>query len=339
MSVYFGHLLRANHVARIGPISIHNFAQTGVLIFFVHTTLVLMLSMDRMGTSGHKLALAFYVRRLFRIYPLSIFAVLFVVLFHVPRFFQVIHYDWLGWRAFLSNLALTQNLTLSHNLLPPLWSLPLEVQMYVLLPPLFFLLKRYPGWHVPFILWCIGALLASLLIRFHASERLELGRYVPFFLGGLIAFALSKYRALELPSWGWLIAIAVAYAIRQAGFKAGWIACLFLGLAAPQFREISQKNVKKMAAWVARYSYGIYLSHMIIFWYVLVVLAHSHLAIRVGVCIALSIVCPVVLYHLLEKPMINNGVKLANFLVPDHRRRPTTAPASEVGRRVTGMAS
>jgi peptidoglycan/LPS O-acetylase OafA/YrhL len=199
--------------------------------------------------------------------------------------------------------------------------------------------QTIPGWHLPFILWCIGALLASLLIRFHASERLELGRYVPFFLGGLIAFALSKYRALELPSWGWLIAIAVAYAIRQAGFKAGWIACLFLGLAAPQFREISQKNVKKMAAWVARYSYGIYLSHMIIFWYVLVVLAHSHLAIRIGVCIALSIVCPVVLYHLLEKPMINNGVKLANFLVPDRRRRPTTAPASEVGRRVTGMAS
>jgi hypothetical protein len=73
----------------------------------------------------------------------------------------------------------------------------------------------------------------------------------------VISFALSKYPNLQLPGWGWLIAIAVAYAIRQAGFRPGWFDCLFLAVAAPQFKEISQKNMKVLAGWVARYSYGI----------------------------------------------------------------------------------
>ena len=314
LSVYFGHLLRANHIDNIGPINIHNFAQTGVLIFFVHTSLVLMLSMKRMGGGERKLATAFYVRRLFRIYPLSMVAVIFVVIFHVPRFFLILRYDWLGWPAFLSNLALTQNLTLSPNFLLPLWSLPLEVQMYLLLPPLFFLLKRYPGRGVPFALWCAGVFIASLQIHFHISERLELGAYVPFFLGGIVAFALSGYKTLGLPFWGWPVVIAAAYAIRQGGFRPGWFACLLLGVAAPQFKELTHKGLRTVAGWVARYSYGIYLSHIIIFWYVLEVLAHANLIFRIGVCAVLSVACPILLYHFVEKPMINRGVRLANWV-------------------------
>lgn len=329
LSVYIGHLLRANHIDNIGPINVHNFAQTGVLIFFVHTSLVLMLSMERMGGGGRELATAFYVRRLFRIYPLSMLAVIFVVVFRVPRFFLILNYHWLGWPAFFSNLALTQNLTLSHDFLLPLWSLPLEVQMYVLLPPLFFLLKRYPGWRVPFALWCAGVFIASLQIHFHISQRLQLGAYVPFFLGGVIAFALSRYRPVGLPFWGWPLAIAVAYAIRQGGFRPGWFACLLLGVAAPQFKELANTHLRAVAAWVARYSYGIYLSHIIIFWYVLVVLGHANLLLRVGICALLSVTCPVLLYHLVEKPMINKGVWLANWIGRRRGPRVICSPVSE----------
>src|SRR5215475_12688960 len=52
----------------------------GVLLFFVHTTLVLMESLERQqeGIFG-----PFYLRRFFRIYPLSIFAVAVVCWFHL----------------------------------------------------------------------------------------------------------------------------------------------------------------------------------------------------------------------------------------------------------------
>jgi len=327
--VYGGHLLRNNHVTELGPISIFNFAQTGVLIFFVHTSLVLMCSMDRMGVSGTKLATAFYVRRLFRIYPLSILAVVFVVIFKVPRFPLQISYDWLGWPAFLSNLALTQNLTLNENFLLPLWSLPLEVQMYVLLPLLFFLLRRYPRWWVPLALWCGAVGLASWQIRHGTSDRLALGEYAPYFLGGVTAYVFSKYRSLRLPFWGWPIAIAGAYALRQIGFKSGWVGCLLLGIAAPQFKELSHKGLRTVAAWIARYSYGIYLSHIIIFWYVMVVLGNAHPIAKLSVCAMLSFVCPVILYHAVEKPMIAKGVKLANWLATPRTPETIGSPVSE----------
>jgi peptidoglycan/LPS O-acetylase OafA/YrhL len=64
----------------LGTITIGSF---GVLLFFVHTCLVLMYSMERSNLEGRRLADNFYIRRIFRIYPLSIFAVLAAVALHL----------------------------------------------------------------------------------------------------------------------------------------------------------------------------------------------------------------------------------------------------------------
>lgn len=52
-----------------------HFAQMGVLTFFVHTSMVLMLSLGRTRLEGKALFHSFYLRRFFRIYPLAIFCV------------------------------------------------------------------------------------------------------------------------------------------------------------------------------------------------------------------------------------------------------------------------
>ena len=56
----------------------------GVLAFFVHTSLVLMYSLERMHRAGGKFAIGFYIRRILRIYPLAIVAILIAFTFHFP---------------------------------------------------------------------------------------------------------------------------------------------------------------------------------------------------------------------------------------------------------------
>ena len=55
---------------------IWHIGRLGVLMFFVHTSLVLMFSMERLPLKGWDLIKSFYVRRAFRIYPLSMLCVM-----------------------------------------------------------------------------------------------------------------------------------------------------------------------------------------------------------------------------------------------------------------------
>src|SRR5437667_4195908 len=77
------HLCKRMYVDRIGWIPTSSLGHFGVLLFFVHTSLVLMYSMDRSGPTGPSLLKNFYIRRIFRIYPLSILTVLVAFLLHL----------------------------------------------------------------------------------------------------------------------------------------------------------------------------------------------------------------------------------------------------------------
>jgi hypothetical protein len=92
--------------------SFRTMGRVGVAIFFVHTTLVLMASLARHGPT----AIPFYVRRIFRIYPLSVAVVLFFALLqwlsHMPT----------DTGELLSNLFLVQNLTGDASLPRPLYA-------------------------------------------------------------------------------------------------------------------------------------------------------------------------------------------------------------------------
>ena len=62
---------------------------------------------------------------------------------------------------------------------------------------------------------------------------------------------------------------------------------------------------------IARYSYGIYLSHFILIWFAFVHLADQSMSVRVLTFIGTIGVVPVALYHLIEEPMIKAGGALA----------------------------
>src|SRR5207247_7825315 len=81
--VLVDHVCRHYFVDRIGRFAVVDLGLFGVLLFFVHTSLVLMHSMQRSGLTGWALLRNFRIRRFFRIYPLSVVAVLTAVAFQL----------------------------------------------------------------------------------------------------------------------------------------------------------------------------------------------------------------------------------------------------------------
>ena len=170
LCVFVSHLLFVFGVRSFGSLG-----HVGVILFFVHTSFVLMGSLERLqldGGSNWQLVTGFWCRRFFRIYPLSILFVVLIAMFSIPAEPGAV-YGWIGWRAFFSNLALTQNLTYDKNILGVLWTLPLEVQMYVMLPALYFVVRgrrRY----LSLGLWAVSVVLALVIPAI--SERLNVFR-------------------------------------------------------------------------------------------------------------------------------------------------------------------
>ena len=311
---------------RIPPIGVF-----GVLIFFVHTCLVLMYSMERSRLDGRSLAGNFYVRRLFRIYPLSMLAVLTAVALHldavqgIPGLSRA---EPVALGRIFSNLLLVQNLMRPGSIINVLWSLPFEVQMYAFLPFLFLWIrnKQRSVWLLC-ILWVVFVLFAQALTYMseHGApialvSRLSLLEYVPNFLPGIIAFRLAHSPRMKSYLWPPFILLLVAAYSIFPGAGTGWTLCLLLGLAIPFFGDIRMGWLRAIANRIATYSYGIYLSHQFCIWFVCDPLGSFPLWCRILVLTGMLIGIPIVLYHVIEKPMIKVGADLAEKWTGRHGR-------------------
>jgi peptidoglycan/LPS O-acetylase OafA/YrhL len=296
---------------------IWHIGRLGVLMFFVHTSLVLMFSMERLPLKGWDLIKSFYVRRAFRIYPLSMLCVM-VYYGWLPTFWAPAR-NWTQ-KDLWANLTLSQNLLARDNVVGVLWSLPLEIQMYVCLPVLFLFCRTRSVWLIA------GIWLASIPIAMLPSfitERLNFFEYVPCFLAGVMAWRLiQQFHTRILPAWLWPVSLALPAAIWLAGpqehsLPFRWLCALALGLLIPFFRELQWKPLNRCSQLIAKYSYGIYLVHL--GGLVLVdELRKYHPAVPGGIrwtlCALIVIVAPVLLYHSVEEPLIRVGRRVAERL-------------------------
>ena len=254
---------------------------TGVLIFFVHTSLVLMASLERSGDPPHR----FYIRRAFRIYPLAIVTVLTVVAVGLPagvHAYQPVVLPVTA-RDVLANVTLTTNIVTGVvNVVGTLWSLPLEVQMYVLLPFCFVIACRG-------VKPTLGLYAAALLLWVAQREieqlwRLSVLHYGPVFLLGVLAFA-------------WL---------RERG----------------HIGDLAPNRLTRIAKEIAKYSYGIYLLHIPVEGIAFVWGAAWAPALQWGVWAILIVTLPIAAYHAVEHPGIVLGKRLAHGIRVPARLEP-----------------
>jgi peptidoglycan/LPS O-acetylase OafA/YrhL len=80
---------------------------------------------------------------------------------------------------------------------------------------------------------------------------------------------------------------------------------------------------------IARYSYGIYLSHFFAILVAVHELRNYSMPVRIGGFLAVFLVVPFVEYHLLEEPMIRLGAKLA--------RKIESGPAPRIDERLLSL--
>ncbi len=320
----------------LGSLNLWALGRVGVLLFFVHTSLVLMLSMERMGGTPGQIAWPFYVRRFFRIYPLSVVCVLAAVVLHQPSS-PWFAYSPVTLGQIISNLLLVQNVTDHTSILGPLWSLPYEVQMYLLLPWTFLLVARR------FRLTTVGALvvlaMVAPLVEMRITGNAHVFHYAPCFLGGIVAFYVLGSKHPRLPAWLWPVMITgsiVLFCVIENSRKddarftaaASWVFCLLFGLLVPCFSEIRSRMVNRVSAAVAKYSYGIYLAHGFAMWIAFVRLGALPVLVRRAVFVALAVSSPVVAYHTVEEPLIRAGRRLAARVRPSGNEVPVTFSAA-----------
>ncbi len=308
-----------------------DFGLLGVMFFFVHTTLVLMFSLQRQHAApGTPLLIPFMVRRCFRIYPLAIVVVTFAFLLRIPSDLQFggFHLMHQSRGNLLANLLLVQNVTRQKANPGILWSLPLELQMYLVLPALFLFATRIRSswkmivfWWLAVGLWFAAGFSTGMLplseggIRSPAEALLKFTRFAPCFLSGIVAYKLwVRPRVLPSACWPLFLGLCCAAFLWSSGsqpIEAGWFICLAIGVGACFFREMPANLLTRLTTRIARYSYGIYLLHYFAIWIGFVVCRKLNLGLQAAIFTFVLIALSVLLYHTVEAPLIGVGVRAA----------------------------
>ena len=290
--------------------------QAGVLAFFVHTSLVLMFSLERMTARNKSVTLDFYIRRFFRIYPLSWAAIALALTLSIPsntwRTPEIMSND-----IIIANIMLIQNLYTKKQVLQPLWSLAYEVQMYVVLPFLFFITRRPFGSYYIMLLTAVFSAL-GVFISFKTGH-LNMAAYVPCFLAGVLCYSTRHLKIKLLPGALWLplmVIMVAAYSWFQQTepepvYWQGWIYCLALAA----FINLAHDSTSRRLNWgthqIAKYSYGLYLLHVPVLHLIFNVPDINTPWLATILLFSLTLGASIISFHLLENPFIEMGRRLS----------------------------
>jgi peptidoglycan/LPS O-acetylase OafA/YrhL len=151
-------------------------------------------------------------------------------------------------------------------------------------------------------------------------------------VAGVVAFALWRQDRQKIPSGLWPLSVIGLTALYLIGWHSrwiapGWVLCLALGVSAALFAPLPQSRLTRASAVIARYSYGIYLTHFFCIWFAFVKI-QAPAAVQWIVFLVLAALLPVAFYHSLEKPMIGLGAKVSARLFGRNTLAPVVGSAA-----------
>lgn len=322
MMVIYGHM---SHIMGVPVHTIYGQAVStiAVKILFVISGYLITKSLINDGNFGR-----YMIRRSFRIFPGLIGVVFFAAFIVGPVTTSMPIKDYLLARetwVYLKNIILYPiyslpgvfgNYTYPNAVNGSLWTLPIEFSLYLLLPFLLLIFKKLkivkPGLIVTLLI-CISADLIHLKY-FPAGRFVFYGTNWPdslsilpyFFAGSFLAIdGLKKFLNLQIS--GMLMVMALIFRFDDV------ISELLLCLLLPYFTlsfALTEKPV--FSNWFSKsdYSYGLYLYGFVIQQLISHQLQKTNfkifgLNVSFLICLAITFVCAVISWHLIEKPMQN----------------------------------
>ena len=219
----------------------------------------------------------------------------------------------------VANILLIQNVTGHPDLLSTMWSLPFEIQMYAALPLLYSIRKVVPIQ----MIWSATLLVVGIVLALAPPVGAIL-RYVPCFCAGLVAYGMLRNRDRKglrfslMPPLLFLILITfvVAASFHRFEYALDAFASLSVGVLTGSIRGTIPGLVSRIAAVVAKYSYGIYLAHLPL---MILLLTKPIGTTKILAFSILATLTPVLVYHAIEHPMIVAGGRLAGRLAGQRR--------------------
>lgn len=254
------------------------FFGTTVMLFFVVSGFAIHYPYARPGSSFS--ARPYALRRIFRIYPVYLAVVLLTVLAE-----QIAVASGTGaaspWSRIIASAAMVQNYMPPAGQLmgnPSLWSLPVEVELYLVYPLLLWIWRR-TGTAVMFIVVSIVSVSAALVLA--AGYSWPMGNFAKYWIiwtsGAMLA---QQVRTRSLPSWRpWyglllLAILAVAIGGRVAGLPYGfehflWAGIYYLltlwGLNQTDPLRFFPQALRRAGLFLGDISYSLYLIHFPLF--------------------------------------------------------------------------
>jgi peptidoglycan/LPS O-acetylase OafA/YrhL len=259
-----------------------SFGDMGVPIFFVVSGFCIHMSFHQQGQRWG----SFFIRRIFRIYPAYLAALIFFILLgnvkHFASIFQ--HHD--VWTQLLSHLFLVHNFHPStfKAIDPPLWTLAIEAQLYLLYPALLALAGKL-GWRkamailagCELIIQGVDGLMQGVGTATSAAGQISwffasspFGYWFSWALGAFIAEAHLKNQPLPFlksPVLLWFALAVSSYFFKPLfpfrfllfAVVTAVVASQYLGGARPKIRipALASNALKNTGLW----SYSIYLLH------------------------------------------------------------------------------
>ena len=294
-------------------------SSVGVKVLFVISGYLIMKSFDNDSNFGR-----YMIRRSFRIFPGLIGVVLFAMFIIGPVFTSMPLKEYFSapdtWQ-YLKNIILSPvyylpgvfaNYTYPNAVNGSLWTMPLEFCLYLVLPLVAVVFKKLkilkPGM-ILVVLICVFANIYKTInpeisFVFYGTDWTQAFVLIPYFFAGSFLALKGAEKLLNLQVA--VIMMALLLVLKLSAVKYELLLCFILPYAVISF-SLAEKPV--FLHWFEKsdFSYGIYLYGFVVqqvVYHQLEKLNNSIFSLNVSflICFAVTFVCAVISFYLIEKP-------------------------------------